>query len=70
MTFFQEYSLALVLAMTLIGFLFGIILGYLFWGIYRGRAHRQQLKVDHINANLKNLRATNRSLKAELAGRS
>lgn len=70
MTFFLEYSLALVLVMILIGFLFGVFLGYLFWGIYRGRANREQLEVDHINANLKNLRATNRSLKTQLAGRS
>jgi len=70
MTFFLEYSLALVLVMILVGFLLGILLGYLFWGIYRGRARREQLEVERIEANLKNLRSTNRSLKAELAGLS
>jgi len=56
--------------MILVGFLLGILLGYLFWGIYRGRARREQLEVERIEANLKNLRSTNRSLKAELAGLS
>ena len=70
MTFFLEYSLALVLVMILIGFLLGIFLGYLFWGVYRGRARREQLEVDRIKANLKNQRASNRDLKAQLAGRS
>lgn len=70
MNFFLEYSLALVLVMILGGYLLGILLGYLFWGIYRGRAKREQLEVDQIEADLKNLRATNRTLKSELAGRS
>ena len=56
--------------MILSGYLLGILLGYLFWGIYRGRAKREQLEVDQIEADLKNLRATNRTLKSELAGRS
>ena len=67
MTFFLEYSIALVLLMVLIGLLLGIFLGYLFWGIYGGRAKRERLEVERIGADLKNLRATNRSLKTELA---
>lgn len=70
MAFFLEFSYALVLAMTLLGFFLGVLLGFLFWGIYRGRTHRQQLEVEHINASLKNLRATNKSLKSQLSGRS
>lgn len=70
MSFFLEYSPALVLVMVLIGYFLGMILGYLFWGIYRGRADREQIKVDRLAADLKNLQATNRSLKGQLAGRS
>lgn len=69
-SFFLEYSPLLVLVMAMLGYLVGMILGYLFWGIYRGRANREQLEVDRVSAELKNLQATNRRLKAQLAGRS
>ena len=68
--FFLEYSHALVLVMVLLGYLLGMILGYLFWGIYRRRANREQIKIDRLAADLKNLQATNKTLKAQLAGRS
>jgi len=67
MTFFLEYSFPLVLVVLLIGFLLGLFFGFLFWGIYRGRAKRERLEVDRIGADLKNLRASNRNLKTELA---
>ncbi len=68
--FFLEYSPALVFLMILIGFLLGMLLGYLFWGTYRGRADREQHQLERISADLKNLRAKNRELKTQLAGRS
>jgi len=33
-SFFLEYPPVLVLVMALVGYLLGMILGYLFWGIY------------------------------------
>lgn len=69
-SFFLEYPPVLVLVMALVGYLLGMILGYLFWGIYKSRADREQLDVDRVSAELKNLQTTNRSLKGQLAGRS